>query len=76
MSILKYFFEEVFRVLINNYFGGVLFIFIGLYTIKFTIKNPQKYPDSPLQGDIKGWVGGISFVLIGISIIIHKFTQN
>lgn len=50
---------------------GIGFIILGILTIVFTYKNP----DSQLSSlDWKGYLGGICAIIIGIFMLLNKFT--
>jgi uncharacterized membrane protein HdeD (DUF308 family) len=50
---------------------GIIFILVGIWTIIFTYKNP----DSQLSSiDWKGYLGGFCVIIIGIFIILNRFT--
>lgn len=52
-----------------NILFSIIFIFIGIYFLYSTYKKP-----SPLVStDLKGYFGGISFIVLGILSIIGKF---
>lgn len=55
-----------------SYFGAIFFILLGVYAIIYTIKNPSKDTFSPLQGDMRGWVGGVASIGLGVFILIMK----
>lgn len=59
-------------ILMTSYWGGFFFILFGLGLIFYTVKYPQNDPSSPLQGDIKGWVGGIGSIVLGGIIIYYN----
>ncbi len=68
--------RHFFEILVSNYWGAVILILIGLFSILLTIRHPQKDSASPLQGDIKGWAGGLSCILLGLVIIVLKFLDK
>lgn len=54
-----------------NIIIGIGFIILGILTIVFTYKNP----DSQLSSlDWKGYLGGICAIIIGIFMLLNKFT--
>lgn len=55
----------------KTYSGGIIFIVLGLIIIKLVSKYPQK-KDEAYQYDIKYWASGITFLVIGLSVIIAK----
>ena len=57
---------------LGTYFGGLIWIIVGIILIRFTIKNPQESKFSVIQGDMRGWAGGLGFIGVGISIIVMK----
>lgn len=68
IKIVDYFFENIFI----SYWGAFLFIAIGIAIIKITTKYPKKHLYTISQGDIKGWAGGLSFIVLGIIIFVSK----
>jgi len=55
-----------------SYLAGMLWIAVGIWIIRFVIRNPSE--DKLSQGgDMKGWAGGIALIIGGILIIIFKF---
>ena len=52
-----------------NIILGIVFIFLGVWVIQFTRKNP----DSQLKSsDMKGYIGGFFLIVIGILSILGK----
>ncbi len=50
---------------------GIIFIVFGILTIIFTYQNP----DSQLSSfDWKGYIGGFCAIIIGICMILNRFT--
>jgi hypothetical protein len=69
---MKEFIRGILGVIISSYWGGIFFILFGVLLIGYTIKYPQIDRSSPLQGDIKGWAGGIGSIIFGGVIIYFK----
>jgi hypothetical protein len=62
---------------IYSYLGSIFFIIIGVCILFFIVKNPTKYNKMDTQGgDLKGWAGGIGFILIGIYVIVQNILGN
>lgn len=54
-----------------NFLIGIGFIILGVWSLVFTYKNP----DSQLSSaDWKGYLGGVCAIIIGIFILLNKFT--
>ncbi len=64
--------KDFFDYMFASYWGGVIFILLGWFFIRYTLKNPDTNENKWLAGDLSGWAGGISFILIGVTIIIAK----
>ncbi len=65
---MKNFLDSMF----SSYWGSGVLILLGLYLIRYTIKNPDKPEDKWLGGDVSGWGGGLGLILLGITIFIAK----
>lgn len=64
--------NRFFDLLISSYWGGCLFIVLGVLVIRNTIRNPQKNPFSVDQTDYTGNLSGYGLVALGIIIIVLK----
>jgi hypothetical protein len=62
---------DFWKSLSTTYYGGVLSIMLGGLFVLWVINYPQK-SDTGYQSDMKRWVVGIVFILIGITQIIVK----
>jgi hypothetical protein len=52
----------------KDVFLGFLFIILGIFLLIFTYKNPAVQIKS---ADLKGYLGGIGFVILGILIVLR-----
>lgn len=73
---MKEIIRSFFGILISSYFGSIIFLLFGIWLIYFTVTNPQENRSSPLQGDIKGWAGGIGSIVLGLLILYWKLSNK
>jgi hypothetical protein len=62
---------NIIRWLVNHFWGGIIFIIIGIMAFQIALKNPQMR-ESPFRGDIGGRVAGVGSIIIGIIIILRS----
>jgi putative Mn2+ efflux pump MntP len=71
VDILTNYIYKFLYLLVQSYIGAFVFILIGIYTIKDTIKETKKENRS-FYLDIKGWIAGVGSIGLGLFIIIAK----
>jgi hypothetical protein len=59
----------------GDYMPGFGLLFLGIFTLWFTIKSPEKGRDIWLL-DFKGYAGGIGCILVGIVFIWKAFHKH
>lgn len=64
--------NKIFDLIIDSYWGALILIILGVCVVIYTKKNPQKNPESIIQSDYRGNLGGYGLILLGILIILLK----
>jgi hypothetical protein len=59
----------------NDTFYGIGMILIGLFSLWFTREYPAQKPDI-WRLDLQGYLGGISFNMIGLLLIVGYFSRQ
>ena len=62
-------FIDFIKIIASSFIGGFLCVLFGVYKIKHMLKSSEK--DAVIL--MKGWVFGVSFFIIGVTIIVLKF---
>lgn len=63
--------NDFFDFMVSTYTGAFIFMFIGGIGILIAIKSPE-LKKSAFRGDLHGWIGGVSLIIIGILVVISK----
>lgn len=50
-----------------NFFYGLIILIVGILVLLYTYKFPNK--ERP-TANIRGWIGGIALVIVGVSLIL------
>lgn len=57
-----------------SYYASIIFISVGVLALRYMFKNPEKVDNSILQPTIRGYVFGISLIILGLIILIGRLT--
>jgi hypothetical protein len=49
---------------------GLACIAIGGFVLWWTIKYPNKEKHDPITGNLKGYIGSIGFIVVGVLLLI------
>jgi hypothetical protein len=52
--------------------AGLISLILGIVVLWLTIRYPNKSKLDPLAADFKGYLGGFSFILIGICLLFGR----